>query len=166
MLQGIEEEKLGKKSEYDDVEDGNKSQRGIPVLLEAYTTLKSYGPMVIVYSFKVAGAQEGLQWFVRVAKWGYNCDLVYVYYKRKLASVLGWSHSQYVGSLAYVVEKPLSMSLRALAFRLFIPNIKRIMLGMGSHIGLLLSIDELGKHHGSSSFELGNNGEKPDLSWV
>nr|POE62656.1 zinc finger ccch domain-containing protein 30 [Quercus suber] len=49
------------------------------------------------------------------------------------------------------------------------PNVnalKRIMLGMGSQIRLLLSTDELGKHHRSSSFELGNNGEEPDLSWV
>ena len=41
---------LSRKSEYDDDEDGNKSQRGIPVLLEAYTTLKSYGPMVMSIS--------------------------------------------------------------------------------------------------------------------
>nr|POE67968.1 hypothetical protein CFP56_77904 [Quercus suber] len=38
---------LPRKSEYDDDEDGNKSQRGILVLLEAYTTLKSDGPMVM-----------------------------------------------------------------------------------------------------------------------
>ena len=37
---------------------------------------------------------------------------------------------------------------------------------MGSQIGLLLSTDELGKHRRSSSFELGNNGEEPNLSWV
>ena len=37
---------------------------------------------------------------------------------------------------------------------------------MGSQIGLLLSIDELGKHRRSSSFELGNNGEEPNLLWV
>ena len=37
---------------------------------------------------------------------------------------------------------------------------------MGSQIGLLLSIDELGKHRRSSSFDLGNNGEEPDLLWV
>ena len=37
---------------------------------------------------------------------------------------------------------------------------------MESQIGLLLSTDELGKHRRSSSFELGNNGEEPDLSWV
>ncbi|XP_030926118.1 zinc finger CCCH domain-containing protein 30 [Quercus lobata] len=29
-----------------------------------------------------------------------------------------------------------------------------------------VSTDELGKHRRSSSFELGNNGEEPDLSWV
>jgi len=40
------------------------------------------------------------------------------------------------------------------------------MLGMGSQIGLLLSIDELGKHCRSSSFKLWNNGKEPDLSWV
>ena len=40
-----------RKSEYDDDdEDGNKSQRGIPVLLEAYTALKSDGPMVMYIS--------------------------------------------------------------------------------------------------------------------
>ena len=37
---------------------------------------------------------------------------------------------------------------------------------MGNQIGLLRSTDELGKHRRSSSFELGNNGEEPDLSWV
>ena len=41
---------LSRKSEYDDDEDGNKSQRGIPVLLEAYTTLKFDGPMVMYIS--------------------------------------------------------------------------------------------------------------------
>ena len=40
------------------------------------------------------------------------------------------------------------------------------MLRMESQIGLLLSTDELGKHRRSSSFELGNNGKEPDLSWV
>ena len=50
--------------------------------------------------------------------------------------------------------------------RLFILNIKRIVLGMRSQIGLLLSTDELGKHRRSSSFELRNNGEELDLSWV
>ena len=39
-----------RKSENDEDEDGNKSQRGIPVLLEAYTALKSDGPMVMYIS--------------------------------------------------------------------------------------------------------------------
>ncbi|KAK7841125.1 pyrophosphate-energized membrane proton pump 2 [Quercus suber] len=56
--------------------------------------------------------------FSRVAKWGYNCDLVCV-----------------------LQEKA------------------------GVNVGLR-KMDELGKHCRSSSFELGNNGEEPDLSWV
>ena len=41
---------LSRKSKYDDDENGNKSQRGIPVLLKAYTALKS-DRLMVMYIF-------------------------------------------------------------------------------------------------------------------